>query len=78
MKFHQLGVIAADENQAMSHRWVETLLSRVSSKEFTLAIEAHWHIWQTLDEEIAKLEQALKQQAKEDSNGVYPIVLLLA
>ena len=25
MKFHQLGVIAADENQAMSHRWVETL-----------------------------------------------------
>ncbi|MGB7084545.1 MAG: IS110 family transposase, partial [Phormidesmis sp.] len=68
MKFHQLGVIAADENQAMSHRWVEALLNRVSSQEFILAIEAHWHIWQTLDEEIAKLEQALKQQAKEDPN----------
>ncbi len=44
MKFHQLGVIAADENQAMSHRWVEALLSRISSKEFTLAIEAYSHI----------------------------------
>lgn len=68
MKFHQLGVIEADENQHMSHRWIEALLSRVSSKEFTLAIEAHWHIWQTLDDEIAKLEKALKQQAKEDPN----------
>lgn len=68
MKFHQLGVIAADENQAMSHRWVEALLNRISSKEFTLAIEAYSHIWKALDEEIAKLEKALKQQAKEDPN----------
>ncbi|MEM6451817.1 MAG: IS110 family transposase [Cyanobacteria bacterium P01_D01_bin.105] len=68
MKFHQLGVIAADENQTMSHRWVKELLGRISSSEFTLAIEAYSHVWKTLDEEISKLEKALKQQAKEDPN----------
>ncbi|MEO0648791.1 MAG: transposase, partial [Cyanobacteria bacterium J06650_10] len=31
MKFHQLGVIAADENKHMSHLWVKELLSRISS-----------------------------------------------
>lgn len=66
MKFHQLGVIEADEHQSMSHVFVKELLSRISSKEFTLAIEAYWHIWKKLDEEISKLEKALKQQAKAD------------
>ena len=68
MKFHQLGVIAADENQHMSHLWVKELLGRISSKEFTLVIEAYSHVWKTLDEEIANLEKALKQQTKADSN----------
>lgn len=68
MKFHQLGVIEADENQHMSHRWVKELLGRISSPEFTLVIEAYSHVWKTLDEEISKLEKALKQQAKEDPN----------
>ncbi len=68
MKFHQLGVIKAGENQQMSHLWVKELLSRVSSKEFKIAIEAYWHIWEKLDEEISKLEKELKQQAQEDKN----------
>lgn len=68
MKFHQLGVIEAEENQHMSHILVKELLTRVSSKEFVIAIEAYWHIWQKLDEEITKLERELKQQAQEDSN----------
>ena len=68
MKFHQLGVIGADENQHMSHLWVKELLGRISSPEFILVIEAYSHVWKTLDEEIAKLEKALKQQAKEDPN----------
>ena len=68
MKFHQLGVIEADENQHMSHLLVEELLSRVSSKEFIIAIEAYWHIWDKLDEEISKIEKELQQQAKEDNN----------
>ena len=68
MKFHQLGVIEADENQHMSHRWVKKLLGRTSSPEFTLVIGAYSHVWKTLDEEIANLEKALRQQAKEDPN----------
>lgn len=68
MKFHQLGVIAADENKHMSHLWVKELLGRISSPEFILVIEAYSHVWKTLDEEIAKLEKVLKQQAKEDPN----------
>ncbi|MGR3277898.1 IS110 family transposase [Acaryochloris marina NIES-2412] len=68
MKFHQLGVIEADENQRMSHLLVKELIGRVSSKEFVIAIEAYWHIWKKLDEEITKLEIALRQQAKEDRN----------
>ncbi len=68
MKLYQLGVIAADENKQMSHRWVKELLGRISSPEFTLAIEAYSHVWKTLDEEIATLEKALKQQAKADPN----------
>ena len=68
MKFHQLGVIEAGENQHMSHALVKQLLGRVSSTEFKMAIEAYWHIWEKLDEEISKLEQELKQQAIEDQN----------
>lgn len=68
MKFHQVGVIGADENKHMSHLWVKELLTRISSKEFTLVIEAYSHVWKTLDEEITKIEQVLKQQAKEDPN----------
>ena len=59
MKFHQLGAIAADENQHMSHLWVKELLGRISSPEFILAIEAYSHVWKTLDEEIDNLEKAL-------------------
>ena len=61
-----MGVIEAGENQHMSHALVKQLLCRVSSKEFKMAIEAYWHIWSKLDEEISKLEQELKQQAIED------------
>ncbi len=68
MKFHQLGVIEADEKRHMSHLLVEELLSRVSSKEFTIAIEAYWHIWDKLDEEISKIDKELRKQAKKDDN----------
>ena len=68
MKFHQLGVISADEERQMSHLWVKELLTRISSKEFALVIEAYCHVWGTLDEEIAKLEKALREQAKADPN----------
>jgi transposase len=66
MKGHQLGLINATDRREMSHEMVRELLQRSPSSEFTLVVEAYWRIWQSLDEEIRKLEQELKQQAKAD------------
>lgn len=66
MKFHQLGLIEYDENRPMSHKLVKKLLSGTDSSEFRIVIQAYWNIWQKLDEEIYKLAQAIKEQAKTD------------
>ena len=68
MKFHQLGLIEADENREMSHKFVSELLQKSLPKEFILSIKAYCRIWKSLDGEIRKLEKALKEQAKEDEN----------
>ncbi len=68
MKFHQLGLIGADETREMSHKLVEELFCKTVPKEFAIAIEAYWSIWKKLDEEINKLEKLIKEQAKEDAN----------
>ena len=68
MKCHQMGLINYDENNQMTHKLVKELLSRTSSRELTIAIEAYWQIWKQLDEEISKIEQKIKEQAQEDSN----------
>lgn len=68
MKFHQFGLIDADENRDMTHILVKELLMNTSSKELTIAINAYWNVWKSLDEEIKKIEQELKHQAKEDPN----------
>ena len=48
MKCHQMGLINYDENRQMTHTLVKELLSRVSSQELTIAIEAYWQIWKQL------------------------------
>lgn len=68
MKFHQLGLIEDDENREMSHKLMKELLPSVLSKEFIIAIQAYCNIWEKLDEEIRKIEEELKIQAKEDVN----------
>lgn len=68
MKCHQLGLIEFDENRPMSHKLVKVLLTDAPAQEFKLVIEAYWQIWQKLDEEICKLTQAIKEQAKTDAN----------
>lgn len=68
MKFHQFGLIDADENHSMTHALVEELLKNVQSKELTTAINAYWSVWRNLDEEIIKIENELKIQAKDDIN----------
>lgn len=66
MKFHQLGLIEASETREMTHKLAEELFHENLPKEFAIAIEAYWSIWKKLDEEIGKLEKALKEQAKGD------------
>ncbi|WP_250122214.1 IS110 family transposase [Chroococcidiopsis sp. CCMEE 29] len=68
MKFHQLGLIQYDENRPMSHKLVREIVDGTSSSELRIVIEAHWNIWRKLDEEICKLTQAIKEQAKTDPN----------
>lgn len=68
MKFHQLGLIEYDENRSMSHKLVKELLGGTNSSELKIVIQAYWNIWQKLDEEIYKLAQAIKEQAKTDPN----------
>jgi transposase len=68
MKFHQFGLIDDDETRQMTHILVDELLKNAPSKELTIAINAYWSVWRNLDEEIKKIEEELKHQAKEDPN----------
>lgn len=68
MKFHHLGLIDADETREMSHQLVKDLFQRKVPQEFITVIEAYWSIWKKLDEEICKIENLMKEQAKEDAN----------
>jgi len=68
MKFHQFGLIDAEETREMTHKLVTELLANSPSKELTIAINAYWNVWKILDEEIKQIEQKLKQQAKDDPN----------
>lgn len=68
MKFHQFGLIDDDETRQMTHILVDELLKNAPSKELTIAINAYWSVWKNLDEEIKKIEEELKHQAKEDPN----------
>ncbi len=68
MKFHQLGLIDYDENHRMSHKLVKEILSRTTSRELIVVIQAYWRIWKSLDQEIRHIEQELKKQAQTDPN----------
>jgi transposase len=68
MKFHQFGVIDADENHPLTHALVEELLKNAPSRELRIAINAYRMVWKSLDEEIKKIEDELKVQAKGDAN----------
>lgn len=71
MKFHQLGLIEYDENRPMSHKLVKELLSGADSSELMIVIQAYWNIWKTLDEEICKLAQAIKQAKTDPNDATY-------
>ena len=67
-KAHQFGLIAPEDRREMSPRFFQELLDRSPSETFTLAIEALWQIWQSLDQQINHLVAQLKQQAAADVN----------
>ncbi len=68
MKFHQRGLIDYDENHTMTHKLVKEILSRTTSRELIVVIQAYWQIWKSLDQEIRNIEQELKKQAQTDPN----------
>ncbi len=52
----------------MTPKLVAEILEQSPCEEFTLAIEVNWQVWRTLDEQIARLEARMKQQAQADPN----------
>ena len=68
MKAHQMGLIDPEDRREMTHKIVEEILAKTPSTEFTLTIEAHWEVWKSIETQIHRIEQKLKEQAKADSN----------
>lgn len=68
MKCHQMGLMEPEDRREMSHQLVKEMLERTPSPEFSLVIEAHWAIWQSIETQMKKIEQQLKEQAKSDPN----------
>ena len=68
MKAHQMGLIDPEDRREMTHKIVEEILAKTPSTEFTLTIEAHWAIWKSIETQIQRIEQKLKEQAKADPN----------
>ena len=66
MKAHQFGLIEADDERQMSHRFVEQVLALSPGPEFTSVVEAYRRVWQSFDQEIRQLDKQLKQQAAAD------------
>ena len=68
MKCHQMGLIDPEDRREMSHKIVAEILAKTPSTEFTLTIEAHWEVWKSIDTQIHRIEQKLKEQAQSDPN----------
>ena len=68
MKCHQWGLLDATDQRRMSQTLMKEMLERSPSEEFRLVMEAYWQVWQTLEEQIKKLDKELEHQAKRDPN----------
>ncbi len=68
MKCHQMGLIDPEDRREMSHKLVEEMLAQTPSTEFSLVIEAYWAVWKSIESQIQRIEQQLKEQAKSDPN----------
>ena len=68
MKCHQWGLLAATDQRRMSHQLMKEMLEQSPAAEFRLVMEAYWQVWKTLESQIKKLDEELKQQAASDPN----------
>ncbi len=68
MKCHQMGLIDPNDSREMSHKLVGEMLAQSPSQEFSLVIEAYWSVWKSIETQIRKIEQKLKEKAKTDPN----------
>ena len=50
----------------MSHKVVSEILSQTPFPDFTLAVKSYWEVWKSIDTQIKKIEQKLKEQAAVD------------
>ena len=63
MKCHQMGLIDPDEPREMSHKLVSEMLTKTPTPEFSLVIDSYWQVWKSIDTQIKKIEQKLREQA---------------
>ncbi|MEM9452525.1 MAG: transposase, partial [Cyanobacteria bacterium P01_E01_bin.6] len=61
MKCHQWRLLDATDQRRMSQRLMKEMLERSPSDEFRLVMEAYWQVWQTLEEQIKKLDKELER-----------------
>ena len=63
-----MGLIEPEDRREMSHQLVKELLSRSPAEEFSLVVQAYWQVWKTIEDQIKKIEEKLKEQAAVDPN----------
>lgn len=66
MKAHQFGLVRFDETRRMSPQVFKQLLAAASSEPLRITLEVLYQLWQSLDQQIVRLNQALTRQAQAD------------
>lgn len=66
MKAHQFGLVKADETRRMSHKVFKALLAAATGEALKITLNVLHTLWQTLDQQIAHLNQQLRRQAEAD------------
>jgi transposase len=67
MRLHYFGLLDAECREEMSERLVAKVLKKIESAELVLSIKALVEVWRGIDEQLKRIEKALKEQAKEDA-----------
>lgn len=66
MRFHYFGLLSYSEKREMSFSLVREVLEKVDSRELLISTEVLVDTWKHLDEQLKRVNAALKSQAEED------------